>query len=90
MAIRAVELYERLKPRLGETEAKELLEYVDERVRGEVATKEDLQILKMGLEARFREEIWKLRLLVIAVLILTVVLNPKLLEIVGRVLGAAQ
>ena len=33
MAICAVELYERLKPRLGETEAKELLEYVDELVR---------------------------------------------------------
>jgi hypothetical protein len=35
MALSAVELYERLKPRLGEDETKALIEYVDGKIRGE-------------------------------------------------------
>ena len=104
MALSAVELYERLKPHLGEGETKALIEYVDGKVRGEVATKEDLLLLKADLEAKIqgmkdelelkiqgvREEVWKLRVLVIVVLVVVIVLNPKVLELVGRILGVAK
>ena len=104
MALSAVELYERLKPQLGEHETKALIEYVDEKIRGEVATKEDLLLLKaelkedigllkedMGLlKAELKEDNWKLRMLVIVTLVAMVALNPKVLELVGRVLGMGK
>lgn len=86
MALSAVELYERLKPQLGENETKALIEYVDEKIRGEVATKEDLLLLK----AELKDELWKLRLMVVVVLVVVVVLNPKVLELVGRILGMGR
>jgi hypothetical protein len=43
------ELYEQLKPHLGENETKALIEYVDGKVKGEVATKEDLHLLREDL-----------------------------------------
>ena len=104
MALSAVELYERLKPQLGEHETKALIEYVDEKIRGEVATKEDLYLVKEELRReiqgvreelkgdiqKVREEMWKLRLLVVVVLVAVVALNPKVLELVGRVLGVGR
>ena len=104
MPLSPVELYEQLKPRLGEDETKALIEYVDGKIRGEVATKEDLHLLKeevllikadlekqiQGLRAEFKEEIWKLRILVIVVLILQIVLNPKVVELIGRILGVVK
>ena len=122
MALSAVELYERLKPQLGENETKALIEYVDEKIRGEVATKEDLLLLKaelkegMGLlkedllllkaemkedlvlmkddmvlmKTELKEDLWKLRMLVIVTLVAMVALNPKVLELVGRVLGMGK
>ena len=86
MPISPVELYEQLKPRLGEDETKSLIEYMDAKVKGEVATKEDLLLL----ENRLREEIWKLRVLVIVVLVLVVVLNPKVVELVGKIFEVAK
>ena len=50
------------------------------------ATKEDLLLL----ENRLREEIWKLRVLVIVVLVLVVVLNPKVVELVGKIFEVAK
>ena len=93
MPISPVELYEQLKPHLGEGGTKSLIEYVDAKIRGEVATKEDLLLLKSDLEKQIqnvREEIWKLRVLVIVVLVLVVVLNPKVVELVGRIFGVAK
>ena len=144
MALSAVDLYERLKPHLGEGETKALIEYVDGKIRGEVATKEDLLLVKGDLEAKIqevredlhgvreellgkiqevreellgkiqevreellgkiqgvkdelkaeiqgvRDEIWKLRVLVVVVLVVVIVLNPKVLELVGRILGVAK
>ena len=104
MALSAVELYERLKPQLGEHETKSLIEYVDEKIRGEVATKEDIHLVKEELRReiqgvrdelrgdiqKLREEMWKLRLLVVVVLVVVVVLNPKVLELVGRVIGMGK
>ena len=133
MALSAVELYERLKPHLGEGETKALIEYVDGKIRGEVATKEDLLLVKGDLEGKIqevreelhgvqvsleakiqgvrdelggkiqgvkdelkaeiqgvREEVWKLRVLVIVVLVVVIVLNPKVLELVGRILGVTK
>jgi hypothetical protein len=86
MPLSPVELYERLKPHLGEDDTKALIEYVDGKIKGEVATKEDLHLLK----AEFREEIWKLRVLVIVVLVLQIALNPKVVELVGRILGVVK
>ena len=104
MPLSSVELYEQLKPQLGENETKALIEYVDGKIRGEVATKDDLHLLKedvllikvdlekqvQGLRAEFKEEIWKLRVLVIVVLVLQIVLNPKVVELVGRLLGVVK
>ena len=115
MPISPVELYEQLKPRLGEDETKSLIEYMDAKVNGEVATKEDLLLLKsdlqkemqgirvemqgirselkeeiQGVRAEFKEEIWKLRVLVIVVLVLVVVLNPKVVELVGKIFEVAK
>jgi len=122
MALSAVDLYERLKPHLGEGETKALIEYVDGKIRGEVATKEDMLLLKADLEGKIqkireelhgvqvslegkiqgvreallstktelKDEIWKLRVLVVVVLVVVIVLNPKVLELVGRVLGVAK
>ena len=115
MALSAVDLYERLKPQLGEGETKALIEYVDGKIRGEVATKEDLLLVKGDLEAKIqrakdeleaktqgmkdeleakiqgvRDEIWKLRVLVVVVLVVVIVLNPKVLELVGRILAVAK
>ncbi|MBI3252234.1 MAG: hypothetical protein HYZ52_02790 [Candidatus Omnitrophica bacterium] len=119
MALSAVELYERLKPQLGESETKALIEYVDEKIHGEVATKEDLLLQKAELKedmalmkaelkedmalmkaelksdmallrTEMKDELWKLRLMVVIVLVVVVVLNPKVLELVGRVLGMGR
>ena len=108
MALSAVELYERLKPQLGESETKALIEYVDEKIHGDVATKEDLLLLKADLKedmallkaelksdmallrTEMKDELWKLRLMVVIVLVVVVVLNPKVLELVGRVLGMGR
>ena len=93
MPLSPVELYERLKPHLGEDETKALIEYVDGKIKGEVATKEDLHLLREDLfrvRAELKEEIWRLRVLVIVVLVLEVVLNPKVLELVGRIFGVVK
>lgn len=62
MAIADYELYERLKPKLGEEETRALLERFDrferelpERVRREAATKTDLQELRASTKADFQE-----------------------------------
>lgn len=47
-----LEIYEKLKPKLGEEEARSLVEYIQEAVReakGDLATKADLAILKADL-----------------------------------------
>ena len=64
MPISPVELYEQLKPHLGEDGTKSLIEYVDAKIRGEVATKEYLLLLKGDLQKEIqgvREEIQGVR-----------------------------
>lgn len=51
-----LELYEKLKPKLGEEEARALLEFVETSVERRAATKEDLQRTELAL----REEIHRL------------------------------
>ena len=48
-----LELYEKLKPKLGDQEARELLEFIEGSVERRAATKEDLQ----RTETALREEI---------------------------------
>ncbi len=86
MPLSPVELYEQLKPHLGEAETKALIEYVDGKIKGEVATKEDLLLI----ENRLKEEIWKLRVLVIVVLVVVIVLNPSVVELVGKIFGTVK
>lgn len=66
---REIELYERLKPKLGEEEARLLLSYVADTVRLTGATKEDLLQVEMRLGERIsavekdlREEILRLEM----------------------------
>jgi predicted nucleic acid-binding Zn-ribbon protein len=49
MSSSVLELYEKLKPRLGEAETRALLEYVASSVEQRAVTKEDLQRTEMGL-----------------------------------------
>jgi hypothetical protein len=48
-----LELYEKLKPKLGEAEARSLLEFIETSVERRAATKEDLEQVK----AELRQEI---------------------------------
>ena len=104
MSMGPVDLYEQLKPKLGEDESKALIDYMDEKVRREVATKEDLLILKSDLEKQIqgvnggvqtlrgemKDDIWKLRVLVIVVLVLEIVLNPKIVAFIGKIFGLVK
>jgi len=50
-----LEIYEKLKPKLGEEEARVLVEYIQEAVkepRADLATRSDLAVLKADLEGR--------------------------------------
>jgi len=53
MAVTAVELYERLRDKLGTEEASLLVRYVEESVERRAATKEDLLEFQYALEKRF-------------------------------------
>ena len=59
-----LELYEKLKPKLGDEEARSLLEFIETSVEHRAATKEDLQRTELALreeihrvESSLREEI---------------------------------
>jgi hypothetical protein len=54
-----LELYEKLKPKLGEDEARALIEYVETSVEQRAATKADLQEAVSRVEVSLREEIHK-------------------------------
>jgi len=56
-AISALETYEVLKEKLGDEATRKLISYLDEKVRGEVATRADLELTKGEL----RTEIEKVR-----------------------------
>lgn len=133
MAVSTLELYDKLKINLGESETKALIEYVDGKIQGEVATKEDVYLVKeevhllreealgtksdlenkinglrvevlekinglrtenkndiQGLRMEINDEIWKLKILVIVVLVVTVVLNPNVVEFAGKILGIGK
>ncbi|OGG50448.1 MAG: hypothetical protein A3F84_24425 [Candidatus Handelsmanbacteria bacterium RIFCSPLOWO2_12_FULL_64_10] len=122
MPLSSVELYEQLKPQLGEDGTKALIEYVDGKIRGEVATKEDLAPIKedihllkrdllllkadlekqiqgvktdlekqiQGLRADLEKKVQDVKMLVIVVLIVVIILNPKVVELVGRILGVVK
>jgi predicted nucleic acid-binding Zn-ribbon protein len=62
-----LDLYEKLKPKIGEEEARALLEFVEASVERKAATKEDLQQTELALreeirrvDQALREEIHKL------------------------------
>jgi hypothetical protein len=139
MPVGTVEVYERLKSRLGEEETKVLLSYVEETARGAAATKEDLLETKAALKeeirasdaalreeirasdaalreemvARFekgerevaslkeqiavikvtmatKEDVHQIRVLGVIILAAVVLLNPRVLEIIGNLLGVAR
>jgi hypothetical protein len=59
-----LELYEKLKPKLGDEEARSLLEFIETSVEHRAATKEDLQRTELAMreeihrvESSLREEI---------------------------------
>ena len=56
-----LELYEKLKPKLGEEEARSLLEYVETSVEQRAATKADLQEAVAGLREEIHREIDRVR-----------------------------
>ncbi len=56
-----LELYDKLKPKLGELEARALLEYVESSVERHAATKADLQQAVLQLRAETQQWIGELR-----------------------------
>lgn len=57
-----------------------------------MATKADLEVLKERMAtkadiAALKDEIWKLRLALLGIAILIVATNPKVIEILGKLLG---
>jgi hypothetical protein len=54
MPVSTVEVYEKLKPSLGEEGTKALLSYVEETVGGEVATKNDLFEMQVAFEEKLQ------------------------------------
>ncbi len=51
----AIKLYERLKEKIGSEEATLLIDFIDERVKGEVATKEDIHELEQNISTKMVE-----------------------------------
>ena len=63
MQIASIELYELLKNKIGEKEAKTLVTFIETEVENKLehkkdvlATKEDIAALKVGMERRFTEQ----------------------------------
>jgi len=50
-----LELYEKLKPKLGEEEARSLLEFIEAGVERRAATKEDLQRVEVALRGEIQK-----------------------------------
>jgi len=50
-----LELYEKLKPKLGDEEARSLLEFIETTVTQKAATKEDLALLEQRLKLEIAE-----------------------------------
>lgn len=101
----AVEVYELLKPKVGEQEAKSLLRFIEDRtihlVREEIAKglatkaditelKEDIADLKKDI-IRLEKEIltakWQTRVYLVAIGALILLTNPKVLDLLGKLVG---
>jgi len=89
-----LKLYDRLKEKLGAEDATLLIEFIDVKVRGEVATKEDIAKLDKRitdevakLDKRITDLEWKLKLYFILLAVLIIFTNPNALDLLGRVLG---
>lgn len=100
-----VEIYELLRPKLGEEESKALLHFVEDRtihlVQDEMAkglatkedisaVKEDVAAVKADITALERDILafeWRTRLYLVAIGALIVVTNPRVLDLLVRLLG---
>ncbi|MEP9412183.1 MAG: hypothetical protein HRF42_12455 [Candidatus Brocadia sp.] len=51
---KSYDLIKKLEPKIGEEEAKELIEFI-ESYKGDIATKTDLQLLKIDLEGKIEK-----------------------------------
>lgn len=89
----AIKLYERLKEKLGSEEATLLIDFIDERVKGGVATKEDIHGLKEEIhliDKRISDLEWKMKLYFILLAVLIVITNPGALEFFGKIIGVVK
>ncbi|MDI6793508.1 MAG: hypothetical protein QME81_11695 [bacterium] len=94
----AVDIYELLKPKLGQDESKYLIHFIEDRtvslvqeeIAKGVATKEDIAKLDQkitNLEKELLDFKWQIRLYVVILGALILVTNPKVLDLVGKLLG---
>lgn len=93
MQTATIKLYEKLKEKLGREETTLLIDFIDERVKGEVATKEDIHGLKEEihqLDKRISDMEWKLKLYFILLGILVIITSPNALEFFGKVIGIVR
>jgi len=127
MANSTVEVYEKIRVKLGEEEAKALLDYVDARIEREAVTKldlketedslrsemqkivgnvqevenslrsdmqkmenslrSDMQKMENSLRSEMKDIEWRSKLYFILIGALIIITNPKVLELIGRVMG---
>ena len=127
MANSTVEVYEKIRVKLGEEEARALLDYVDARIEREAVTKldlketedslrsemqemenglrsdmqkivgnvqemenslrSDMQKMENSLRGEMKDIEWRSKLYFILIGALIIITNPKVLELIGRVMG---
>ena len=127
MANSTVEVYDKIRVKLGEEESRALLDYVDARIEKEAVTKldlketeesirndmqemenslrsdmqkiagnmqemesslrSDMQKMESSLRSEIRDIEWRSKLYFILLGALIIVTNPKVLELIGRVIG---
>ena len=127
MANSTVEVYEKIRVKLGEEEARALLDYVDARIEREAVTKldlketedslrsemqkivgnvqevenslrsdmqkmenslrSDMQKMENSLRSEMKDIEWRSKLYFILIGALIIITNPKVLELIGRVMG---
>ena len=130
MANSTVEVYEKIRVKLGEEEARALLDYVDARIEREAVTKldlketedslrsemqkivgnvqevenslrsdmqkmenslrSDMQKMENSLRSEMKDIEWRSKLYFILIGALIIITNPKVLELIGRVMGLVR
>ena len=105
MANSTVEVYEELKSKIGEKGAKVLIEYVDNKIEKTAVTKLDLanvenslrseltsveNSLRSEFDKRITDLEWKMKFYFLAIGALIIFTNPKIIDLLLKILGVIK